>query len=354
MPNDVFRIRMRECEWLIVGSGPSGSMAAKVLSDHGEKDIAVIERLSPEPFRRYHSICGEAVSDRILSKVGFFPDEILKEVSSISIGFPGGTDISIPVKGYIVDRNSMLSQLRDGIDAESIHSTVTSVSKDGDSFIVTTGDGDIRCRHLVGADGAHSVVRRDIFGSKPGEMVPIVNNIVPGDGKDVLRFIVGERYRGGYRWEFPSSEGTMSVGYPKGTDSVDDPISVGARSMPIGKLPSVIEGGCCLIGDAASLANPLCFGGIGAALLSARKATESMLSGKSERYQHWIDHDRMFDRHFMKAHKTFSAWTDTEIAKAMEPFAEGYSLSRGFLAMLKHPSWANIYMSCWLGFAHGW
>lgn len=354
MPSNALPDAMRECDWLIVGSGPSGSMAAKVLSDHGEKDITVLERLSPGPYGRYHSICGEAVSERMLSKVGFRPDRVLREVSSISIGFPGGIDVDIPVKGYIVDRNSMLAQLREGVDADRIHSTVVSVRRDGDGFIASTGEGDVRCRHLIGADGAHSVVRRDVFGSKPEEMVPIVNNIVPGDGGDVLRFIVGGRYKGGYRWEFPSAEGTMSVGYPKGTDSVDDALSVGARSMPIGRLPSVADGGCCLVGDAASIANPLCFGGIGAALMSGRKAAECMIAGRSDRYQRWIDRDRMFDGHFMEAHRTFSSWGDEEIGEAMRPFAKGYSIPRGLHAMLRHPSWANIYMSCWLGFAYGW
>lgn len=354
MPSEDITRYMRECDWLVIGSGPSGSMAAKVLSDRGEKDIIVVERLSPGPYSRYHSICGEAVSEKILSKVGFRPDKVLRKVSSISIGFPGGVDVNIPVKGYIIDRNAMLAQLREGTDAERIHSTVSSVRRDGDKFIATIGEEDVRCRYLIGADGAHSVVRRDVFGSKPEEMVPIVNNIVPGDGGDTLRFIVGGQYKGGYRWEFPSVEGTMSVGYPKGMDSVGDVISTGARSMPIGKLPSVVEGNCCLVGDAASIANPLCFGGIGVALLSGRKAVECMISGRPDRYRHWIDHDRMFDRHFMEAHRTFTSWGDEEIEEAMKPFAGGYSIPRGLYAMIRHLSWANIYMSCWLGFAHGW
>lgn len=345
---------MEECKWLVVGFGPSGMMAAKTLADNGEHDTIIVERLSSDVHRRYHSICGEAVSERILSRIGFRPNAVLKEVSSISIEFSGGISIDIPVKGYIVDRNAMLNQLRDECNADFIHASVRSARKTEGGFIVTTNNGDIKCERIIGADGAHSVVRRDIFGSTPEEMIPIVNNIVPGNGGEVLKFIVCERYHGGYRWEFPSSEGFMSVGYPKGTDHIDGIVSKGARCMPIGKLPSVVNGNASIVGDAASLANPLCFGGIGAALLSGRKAAEAMISGKPEKYQSWINHDRMFNSHFMDAHKAFSLWRDSDIIEAMKPFRNGYSIPRGFLAMVKHPSWANIYMACWLGFARGW
>ena len=346
---------MMECEWLIIGAGPAGCTAAMTLKELGVDDVVVIDRLSPEAHARYHSICGEAVSDRMFDRIGYHPDCILKRVSSISIDFPGNASISIPVDGSIVDRNAMMTDLRSRSNAEFVRTTVLSVRREGDGFIVETNSGQYRCRYLVGADGACSVVRRDIFGYKPEKVIPIINNIVPGDGGDVLRFIVSSKYSGGYKWEFPSSEGLMSVGYPKGTDYIVDPVSTGARNMPIGKPPSVVKDNCCIIGDAACLANPLCFGGIGTAMLSARKAIRAMNRGTPQEYDRWVRKDRMFSDRFMRAHRTFVEWDDEDIADAMEPFrGKQYSVFRGLISILRRPRWGNVYLCCWAGFSKGW
>ena len=346
---------MRECDILVVGAGLSGVSAANHLSRLGEEDVVVLERLSDGPFNRYHRICGEAVSDRMFNMAGFEPSGIIRRVDRICIAFPGDIEINIPVSGQIVDRPSLISNIRDGCSADFVHATARGVTRDGDGFIVGLSDGSsIRCNKLVGADGAHSVVRRDVFGHVPQEVLPIVNNIVPGTGDGSLRFEVGGEYPGAYKWEFPSSDGMLSVGYIKGCGSVEGAVETGARNMVIGIPPSVVDGSCILVGDAACLANPLCFGGIGVALVSGRKAAEALSSGDVGRYQRWVDRDLMFDPHFMEAHKSFSEWGDEEISTAMEPFRKGYSLARGLMAMIRHPKWANIYFSCWIGFKRGW
>lgn len=345
---------MKECEVLIVGSGPAGSSAAYHLSRLGIGDVVVLERLSEVPYRRYHSICGEAVSDRMFRDASIEPPEPIRRVDGISISFPGGSDIRIPVSGSVIDRNDLLRRLRDDCDARFVRGTAVSVRKDDDGYVVVTTDGEYRCRVLIGADGSHSVVRRDVFGTSPEEMIPIVNNIVEGESDSTLAFTVSERYGGAYRWRFPSHDGTVSTGYIVGTDEEPRALSRGARHMPVGRLPSVQEDGCYLVGDAASLANPLCFGGIGVALLSGRSAAEAIVSGEPSRYSSWIRRSILFDPHFMDAHRQFSTWTDAEIADAMSPFRNGYSTLRGLVAMMRRPSYANIYMSCWLGFKYGW
>ena len=137
--------------------------------------VVVLERLSPRMFPRYHSVCGEAVSDRMFSKVGLEPTAVVRRVDRIEIAYPGGVTIDIPVRGSVVDRPAMLSEMKGRCDAEFLHGTATRVSQEGDGFLVETTAGPISCRFLIGADGAHSVVRRDVFGSDPA-MLPVVNN----------------------------------------------------------------------------------------------------------------------------------------------------------------------------------
>lgn len=344
-----------ECNVLIVGSGPGGMSAAHHLQRLGVDGVTVLERMGDEAYSRYHSICGEAISDRMVRKIGITPKGVTARVDSIGIDFPGGVDIRIPVSGMIVDRVRMLRSIRSGLRCDVIRGNAVSVGRDGDGFRVVLSDGgEIRCRNLIGADGAHSVVRRDIFGRDLIGFMPIVNNIVAGDGGTLLRFTVGSQYLGGYRWEFPSSEGRMSVGYPKGTSTVEERISSGARDMPIGRLDRYTDGRCYLIGDAGCMPNQLCFGGIGAAMLSGRKAAEAIAADRPGRYERWASRCILTDPHFMEAHDAFEKWDDADIARAMEPFRGGYSIPRGLVAILRNPRWANIYMACWIGFSRGW
>lgn len=339
---------------IVLGSGPAGSSAAYHLSRCGLKDILVIERLSDERFSNYHSICGEAVSDRSMKAAGLECDAV-RRIDAIEISFSGDIRARIPVKGSIIDRPSFLNGLISESGAERIHVTARKVTFSDGMYRVDLGDRIVSAPMLIGADGAHSVVRRDLFGTRPEEMVPIENCLLPGESDGVLRFTVSERMKGAYEWRFPSHDGMVSVGSVCGWDRPEGVVSKGARHIPIGKVPEVSDGiGCCLVGDAAGLPNPLCSGGIGAALISGRKAAEALSSGMPDLYSDFIRKDRMFDPRFMEVHRTFEGWTDAEIADAMSPFRNGYSVPRGLYAMIRRPSMARVYFGCWMGFRIGW
>ena len=214
---------------LIIGSGPAGVSAAYHLRGFPGR-VLILERLSTGMFRRYHSVCGEAVSDRMFESAGIEPMAVVARVDRIRISYPGDTSIEIPVSGSVVDRPALLEELRSMSCAEVVRGTALSVTRVGDLFDVDTTAGHIVCRFLIGADGAHSVVRRDIFGTKP-EMLPVVNSLAPGEGDSVLDFEVGT-YPGFYSWRFPSREGLVSVGSPKGGEVPKEAVATGARHLP--------------------------------------------------------------------------------------------------------------------------
>ena len=342
-----------ECDVLISGGGLAGLSAARTLSGSG-LSVVVAERMSEHVYRRYHTICGEAISDPMFRRIGMEPRGVVRDVDTIALRFDGGAEIHVPVKGYIVDRNVLLDSMRAECDARFVRGRVGSITRTTAGFNVDISGEMCRCRYLIGADGACSAVRRGVFGTKPEVTGQITNNVVRGDGDGSLRFIVSAKYPGGYRWEFPSKEGYMSVGYPKGTDTVEDPVSTGGRLIPAGRPEHVVNGNCLLVGDAGCLANPLCYGGIGAALLTGRRAAEAVIKGNPKSYDRWVDHDVMFNRHFMKAHRQFCGWTEADIEDAMKPLADGYSIWHGFRAIVRRPSYANVYMCCWVGFRRGW
>ena len=188
---------------LIIGSGPAGASAAFHLNGYPGR-VVVLERFSESMFPKYHSVCGEAVSDRMFRKAGIEPAAVVTRVDRIEISFPGGITVNVPVEGAVVDRPEMLAEIHGRCRAEVLRATATGVERDGDGFVVRTNVGEFRCRYLIGADGAHSVVRRDLFGTVP-EMLPVVNNIVKGDGGTTLAFTVGQALSG---WGRPSAAST--------------------------------------------------------------------------------------------------------------------------------------------------
>ncbi|MDO5853049.1 MAG: NAD(P)/FAD-dependent oxidoreductase [Thermoplasmata archaeon] len=341
---------------IVVGAGPAGTSAAMRLAGSG-LSVAVVDRLEGDRHSRYHRICGEAVSDRMFDRIGWKPSSVACRVHSISISM-GGARIVVPAEGCIVDRPAMLAEMRSLCDAEFVHGAVKSVCRTDGGYVLGLADGrTMSCRSLIGADGAHSAVRRHMFGLGPTESLPIVNCIAEGVCGPDLGFRVGGEFPGAYEWRFPSSPGRVSVGFPKGTASVEDVeglVEWGARDLPFGVVERVVDGDCYLVGDAACLANPLCYGGIGVAMLSGRMAAEAVIAGRPERYSRWVSRSGLFDPHFMKAHEQFSEWTEEETADAMRPFAKGYSVWRGAVAAVTHPRRFNVYLATFLAFRRGW
>ncbi len=96
----------------IVGSGPAGASAAYYLRDSG-LSVVVIERLSLERYPRYHTICGSAVSTRGVKHLDLQENEILNNIDTLKIRFPGDRVLHLKSKGYVIDRPALMHRLYD-------------------------------------------------------------------------------------------------------------------------------------------------------------------------------------------------------------------------------------------------
>ncbi len=347
---------MIDCNVLIVGGGLAGLSAAVHLRRAGIEDVIVIERMSGKQYGHYHRTCGEAVSDRMLRISRTKSDCVVRRIDEAVISCEG-VDIRVRVKGQIIDRERLLEDMRAQSGAQVVTGSVTSVRRDPDGYIVVTGSEEYHCRYLIGADGAFSVVRKCIFGHEPDVKLAAVNNLVKGDSNSgTIGFSVSPDYNGLYKWDFPSKDGLRSVGYTLGDDDVKDPVERGIRYIVTSNNRTVVKEDCCIVGDAAILANPLCYGGIGIALLSGRKAAEAIAKKNLGRYQKWVRKVVMLDHHYMDAYYTVMKWGREDYPDAVAPFRNGSSflLLRGAYAMFRRPKWANVYMSIWMGFKFCW
>ena len=345
---------MYRCNVLIVGAGLAGLSAAMHMARLGIKDVTVIERMSGERYGRYHRTCGEAVSERSVRLSGMDRSCIVRPIEGIKVSY---RDISMYIrsKGYIIDREALLENMRRCSDANIISGSVTAIEATDDGYTVSTTAGDFSCNYLIGADGAFSVVRKSIFGTSPVIKLPVSNRIVEGDSdSSVLDFEICSDVPGTYSWDFPSKDGLRSMGSIIGTGDASESKESGIRFIVSGSDRTVVKGGCCLVGDAAMLINPISYGGIGAALISGCRAAESIAKDDLQSYRRWILKDVMFDRHFMESYDTVSSWTVKDIEDALVPFRKGYSVAKGLYAMMRRPKWASVYTSIWMGFRHGW
>lgn len=349
---------MMDTDILIIGAGPSGLSAALYLSSNG-MDVTVADRMSTETYDRYHSICGAGISERAFSRLEMIePCHIRNRVERGELVFPGGVKVTLPVKGYVLDRPAFLKELKGRCmdnGCRFVHGTAVSVVREGEGFRTHLRDGtELSSHRIIGCDGAHSVVRRYLFGWRPREMIPTTECIVRGDPEPVFRMEMGERYNGMYRWEFPAGD-DVSIGSVKDAIDTLDAVHTGSRMIPIGAEGPIEMNRAYLCGDSAGMPNPVCAGGLMAGMLAGQECARSILSGKSGGYQRWWDRSILSSKRFMMFHDTIAGWKDEDFIKASRPFRDcGNIYLTGIKALLTQPRYAREYIGCIQTFRHSW
>jgi digeranylgeranylglycerophospholipid reductase len=176
---------------------------------------------------------------------------------------------------------------------------------------------------VVGADGAHSVVRRDLFGTEPAIYMNVVQYIVDRSMEGRFHFFFDERYKGKYRWEFPSGR-HVKVGFPLGADPQPDGVLERQnRTIPIGPMNRIVDGRACLVGDAASQANPVTYGGIRNGLTAGRMAAEAILAGNLDLYQSNWSRSLLADPCYYETHRLLRGGSNSMLQGLVEPFRYG-------------------------------
>lgn len=336
---------------LIVGSGPAGTAAAFFLSGK-DYDITVAERLGPQQYGRYHEICGGGISRKTFRELSLPLYGKLNDVKNVRLMWPDGTVIKMKVDGCVIDRPSFLSSLRKDCESKGVSFEKISVT----SIEEHDGGYDVNGTHydwIVGADGASSIVRKTIFGTKPACKGSATEFIVEKEHTDDFVIRLRDDGSGTYSWEFPHGE-KCSTGGMLNICSENEYISHGSRLIPIGGVERISKNKALLIGDAAAMANPVSYGGLRAAFLSAKKASDAIGKNDSECYQKWWDRCILSDRRFMEFNETLRKWSPEEMSRAVRPFRHGGIYLPGIAAIITQPKNINMYFGCLFAFRYGW
>ncbi|OYT58716.1 hypothetical protein B6U81_07380 [Thermoplasmatales archaeon ex4484_30] len=148
-------------DFIIVGGGPTGSMAARILANKGY-NVMVLEEHSEvgKPVS-----CAGLVTERVIKISGVSNDVIMNEIKGAFIYPPNGKEIIIggeKRQAVVIDRERFDKEMMEMAMAEGAECKyewkVRNASKD--NSIIVNGKEKIKSNYLIGADGARSTVAK--------------------------------------------------------------------------------------------------------------------------------------------------------------------------------------------------
>jgi geranylgeranyl reductase family protein len=273
-----------------------------------------------------HKCCAGGVTSKTAQLLDFDISEVLEDVIyEVTFTFNLGNP-------YLGQHNQplMYTVMRDVFDyflvkkAQQLGAVliegqkVTQIQVTGDWVEISTADNIFRSRLVVGADGAYSIVARELGMGRSIEYVTGIESEIVVSEEELAKWKSRVQMElgcvpGGYAWVFPKRD-HLSVGVGGHTSKVRhlkhhhqkflNSLSIGNYTVTGSSshlIPTCTKGGlvwqdkALLLGDAAGLADPLTGEGIYYAILSAQLAAPVIASSlahdkvKLEDYQEAVD-----------------------------------------------------------------
>ncbi len=244
-----------------------------------------------------------AAMDLVPDLQGLLPH--MQPVRSVRLGVQDGTDVIVELERpmWMVSRSRLSRWQLDravGAGAVYLRRKVRSIDRYRDTWRLETDGGAVEATHLLGADGAASLVRKVAAPSHHVELASTRVGYAPVDGAPetlTVRFIAGTS---GYLWDFPRrSHRSVGIGFFErswrrekldlGIDAYLDSDGrcgdysaadrrgavIGTAGIGHGDFTRVANERFALLGDAAGFADPLTGEGILNALRSADLLAEA-------------------------------------------------------------------------------
>ncbi|HNP48221.1 MAG TPA: geranylgeranyl reductase family protein [Bacteroidia bacterium] len=306
---------------IIIGSGPSGATCALALKNSGLKIALLDKAVFPRD-----KVCGDAIGGRVKRVLEQIDPQLLSDwekfpQKNVSRGWklvaPNGKEASVYFSnyGYVATRmhfDEYLFRKASQVDGIKIleGDGVKSIQcqKDGVEVFTTSGKN-FKSKMIVGCDGAHSVVAKQLAGFKvnlkeySGAVRAYYENISGIEDPNLIEIYLLKNYLPGYFWIFPLSATSANVGFGMLSEDIQkrkidlkkamsdivesSPLlktrfvnakmkgKIEGFGLPLGGSKHQISGDRFLLcGDAASLIDPLNGEGIGNAMWSAKLAAD--------------------------------------------------------------------------------
>jgi len=287
---------------LVVGGGPAGATAARVLARHGLETIMLEKNFS------FRKPCGGGIPTSIFDELDIPKEENTRTVQHIRIVSPKGEEVLLPLPGVqlaFIERGEFDRKLRKLASEQNAHII------EGECVGITSGrkcvtvhakiNGNhtiITAEHVIAADGVTSTVRR-MLGVKPLRWLYTASEHIEAQHTDQCEFWFGSSHAPGfYSWVFPA-RGGMCVGTGclnpkeliqcfktfKKRRGITENGTRRIYRIPLwnGRLYSV--GRILFIGDSAGQVLPLTYEGIYYAMKAGEFAATAVCDRKAGNYQ---------------------------------------------------------------------
>ena len=308
---------------LIIGGGPGGSATALALKKSGLR-VAIIDKST---FPR-DKVCGELIHRRGIRTLGELDPELEQAFRTFPktailkytrAHFKGQSILFKWVnESYTCPRMSLDKFLLDWVKDHTNTQVFTGITPnkitiDDDGVTVTIKDSDIvfKGKMIIGADGAQSTVGKQLT-VKVMDKEHYLGSVrayysgIKDIQEEVSEVFFNTKFNLNYFWVFPERDGLANVGFGMLASDISqnkvnlkdtfyqyfkETPELGARfaeakaegplegfGVPLGSNANVITSGerFMLIGDAASLSNPLSGTGIGNAIVSGKLAAQQV------------------------------------------------------------------------------
>lgn len=274
---------------IVIGAGPSGSVAAQILGD--EKDVLILDK---SDFPR-DKVCGGAVTNRLIEKFDI-PRSYLSDIRFCKINVGDNQTIEHEVEGvYTLNRKVLDNFLFEKAKKKSSFekNKVIGLEQDGKKVTVKTEDGqEIESKYVILASGVKDNIMKKRCGMCFSVELPYVLE------ENTMKIYMGDFK--GYAWIF-SKKGSSSVGVGtmgKDLTILKEKMRRMLEKEHIGDISSVISnsvytpipnwegklktgtGRILIVGDKGGFCNPLSGKGIYYSMLSGYHAANSILIAK--------------------------------------------------------------------------
>lgn len=286
---------------LVIGGGPAGSTAARLLAAHGT-DVILLEK-NPA----FIKPCGGGVALSAFGELGIPQTLMKKEVKAIRLISPRGKEIEISLSGgslAIVERGEFDKILRKESEergAQILEGEFIGLTREKcNKAQVKVGDVpyEITSEYIIAADGVNSRVRTKL-GLKPVRSLFTASAHLSSLQSESCEFWFGTSHAPySYSWVFPAVEGSSI-----GTGTLDQgkiiPLFEKFRNrkgiqgdmkkriyrIPVWSGDLYNIGNVLFIGDSAGQVMPLTYEGIYYAMKAGDYAAASIVEGKVRNYK---------------------------------------------------------------------
>jgi digeranylgeranylglycerophospholipid reductase len=302
-------MRLLECDVVVVGAGPAGSMGARAAAERGAHVILLEEH--PQVGHPVH--CAEGLSLNGIKDAGVEPEPpiVSQEITKARVHAPDGSFVELTStdwRGFNLNRDAFDRALAENAveaGAELMTSTrALDITREGDYVTGVKADSEsgaleIKAGVVIGADGHASLIRRAAgLGRYFPDVCTCAQFRLGGLSlrePDVNDFLLSSSVApGGYAWVFPKSSVVANVGLgvrrihtappitylKKFVDS--DPRFKSAKVLLVnggicpvsGILEKTVDNGVMLVGDAAGQLIPMTGAGVHTGVEAGKMAGE--------------------------------------------------------------------------------